>query len=160
MRTPRNKSDERPPRILVVDDDVALARSQAAHFSALGYTVDVASTEAEARSAFAASRFDLAIVDLLMETRDAGIVLAHHFKKQRPDVPIIMTSDLTGETGMVFDLSGLGERRWIKVDRILAKPVRLDQLAFTAETLLGPKSLGTTASPAFHHHDDPQRLEI
>jgi DNA-binding response OmpR family regulator len=160
MRTPRAGSGRRSPRILIVDDIVPLARSEAEHFRSLGYTVEIAHSERDALDAFTAAPFDLAIVDLMMETTDAGIVLAHHFKKHASSVPILMTSDLTGETGMVFDLAGLGERRWIKVDRILPKPVRLEQLAFAAETLLGPKSLQTTATPESHHHDDPTRLEI
>jgi CheY-like chemotaxis protein len=148
------------PRILIVDEDKPLVRQEAAHFEQLGYRVEVAHTRAEAMEIFTASHFDLAIVDLMMETRDAGIVLAHHFKKHAPTTPILMTSDLTAETGMVFDLSGLGERRWIRADRILAKPVRDEQLAFAAETLLGEKSLATTACPAFLHQDDAGRLEI
>ena len=149
-----------PPRILIADEDKPLARHEAAYFASLGYRVEVTHTRAEALEAFTASHFDLAIVDLMMETRDAGIVLAHHFKKHSPSIPILMTSDVTAETGMVFDLAGRGERRWIKADGILSKPVRDEQLAFAAETLLGPKSLGTTACPAFLHHDDPRRLEI
>ena len=160
MRTTRSKAGEQPPRLLIVEDDTKLARSEAEHFVSLGYQAETATTQEEALALFRTREFDLAIVDLMMEWRDAGIVLAHHFKKHAPDVPIIMTSDLTGETGMVFELSGMGERRWIKVDRIMAKPVRLEQLAFAAEMLLGAKSLGTTAVPAFHHHDDPHRLEI
>jgi DNA-binding response OmpR family regulator len=160
MRTPQQNGSKKPPCILIVDDDAALIRTEASHLASLGYAVEVAATMEEAESLFKGAAFDLAIVDLMMETRDAGIVLAHHFKKHAPEVPIIMTSDLSSETGMVFDLAGLGERRWIKVDRILAKPVRPEQLAFAVETLLGPKSLSTTATPAFHHNDDHHRLEI
>ena len=147
------------PRILLVDDNSHVLREEREYFELLGYDVTIAETEAAARATFAKARFDLVIVDLMMENKDAGIVLAHHFKKAHPDVPILMTSDLTSETGMVVDLNGPGERRWIKVDRILPKPLRFERLGFEAELLLGAKSLGATQQNGWHQ-DDSQRLEI
>ena len=153
-------SPRRKPRILIVEDDIDLLRDEHAHFTAFGYEVCTAENEDRARSVFNQSAFDLVIVDLMMEHADSGIVLAHQFKKRRPTVPIIMVSDLTAETGMVFDLSGSGERRWIKVDRILAKPLRLERLMFEAELLLDTKSLGTSTMIDPHVHADARRLEI
>lgn len=147
------------PRILVIDDDTRILREQREYFELLGYDVTIAETEDAAKATFTKSQFDLVILDLMMENKDAGIVLAHHFKKAQPAVPILMTSDLTSETGMVVDLSGPGERRWIKVDRILPKPLRIERLGFEAELLLGAKSLGATQQNGYHD-DDPQRLEI
>lgn len=147
----------KPPCILLVDNDAEFLRAEEVSFAERGYDVLVAETEQQAEALFAGNEVDLVVLDLMLEHKDAGIVLAHHFKKEK-DVPILMVSDLTGETGMVFNLASAGERKWIKVDRILPKPVRLEHLAFEAETLLGDKSLRTTHNG--FHHDGPQRLEL
>jgi two-component system OmpR family response regulator len=137
------------PHILLVDNDPHWLRAEQQHLSALGYAVTVADTEEEAEQRFREADFDLVVLDLMMERKDAGIVLAHHFKKARPRVPILLVTDLTSETGMVFRLASSGERRWIQADRILPKPVRLDRLTFEAEQLLGEKSLATSGQ---QHH--------
>jgi DNA-binding response OmpR family regulator len=148
-----------PPRILLAEEDTRLLNEQKQYLASLGYEVVAANSEKKARELFGETSFDLAIINLMMTNKDAGIVLAHHLKQIQPATPIIMLSNLTAETGMVFDLAGPGERRWIKVDRILTKPVRLEQLAFEAEALLGPKSLGA-AIPNAYDDNDPHRLEI
>lgn len=147
------------PRILIVDKDQAWLRQQQEYFRGLGYDVITAETQDTADSLFSEKEFDLVILALIMEYADAGIVLAAHFKKARPVVPILMTSDLTAETGMVFTLASAGERRWLKVDRLLAKPVRLDRLAFEAELLLGTKSLAAAGPHSFRGTDE-HHLEI
>lgn len=144
------------PRLLLVDNDPQWLRAEQQYFTSLGYETAVAETEEAAETSFRERAFDLVILDLMMEHKDAGIVLAHHFKQRRQEVPILMVTDLTSETGMVFKLASPGEKRWIQVDRILPKPVRLDRLAFEAELLLGDKSLGA-ATPHHPHHDE---LEI
>jgi DNA-binding response OmpR family regulator len=144
------------PRILLVDNDPAWLRSEQQYLATLGYDAVTAENERAAEDAFAASEFDLVVLDLILEQKDGGIVLAHHFKKARPELPILMISDLTSETGMVFNLASRGEKRWIQVDRILPKPLRLDRLAFEAELLLGARSLG--AATPHHAHED--QLEI
>lgn len=123
--------------ILLADNDKRVLASYARTFNAAGFSVLTAETEDEAEALFRGEDVDLAIIDLMMQHPDAGIVLAHHFKNAKPEVPIVLTSDLTSETGMVFTLASDGERRWIKADRLLVKPVRLDLLLAEAEALLG-----------------------
>lgn len=143
------------PKILLVDDDTRWLRQQQQHFETSGYRAVAVESAAAADAAIRNEAFDLVVLDLMLEQCDSGIVLAHHIKKRMPDVPILMVTDLTAETGIVFKHVSAGEKRWIQVDAILAKPVRLGRLAFEAETLLGAKSLRTAiASP---HHD---RAEI
>jgi DNA-binding response OmpR family regulator len=141
------------PRILLVDTDARWLQSEQRHLASLGYTAVSSASEPDAEKQFAASEFDLVILDLMLDHLDGGLVLAHHFKKARRDVPILMVTDLTRETGMVFKLASPGEKRWIPADRILPKPIRLDRLAFEAELLLGEKSLGTSTSHSTDHDD-------
>lgn len=144
------------PRILLVDDDTRWLRSEQQHFEACGYRTVAVESAAAAEGEIRNGGFDLVVLDLMLEQCDSGIVLAHHIKKLVPHVPILMVTDLTAETGIVFKHVSAGEKRWIQVDAILAKPVRLQRLAFEAETLLGAKSLRTPA--AAPHHDQAERF--
>jgi DNA-binding response OmpR family regulator len=129
--------------VLLVDNDKRVLAAYERAFTEAGYTVLAAESDDEGEAIFRGDDVDLAVIDLMMQHTDAGIVLAHHFKRAKPDIPIILTSDLTSETGMVFTLASAGERKWIKADRMLVKPVRLDLLIAEADALLGK----TAATP-------------
>ncbi len=123
-------------KILLIDDDSDFIDAQKAGFEKAGYKVVTAESEASGRRAFAESSPDLVIVDLMMEYKDAGFILSREFKKVKPLLPVILVTDVTRETGMVFDVATAEERSWIKADRILSKPVRFDQLQREVEGLL------------------------
>lgn len=71
---------------------------------------------------------DLAIFDLMMEQEDSGFILAYKAKRKHPDMPIIIASAATAETGFTFDLYNENDRNWIKADLYLEKGIRSDQL--------------------------------
>ncbi len=71
---------------------------------------------------------DLAILDLMMETQDAGFVLAYKIKKKYPNVPIIIATSVSAETGLNFHLETEEDKSWIKADLYLEKGIRSDQL--------------------------------
>ena len=79
---------------------------------------------------------DLAIVDLMMENEDSGFILSYKIKKKYPDVPVIIATAVTQETGMVFGLNNKEERSWIKADLYLEKNLRPDQLQREISKLL------------------------
>lgn len=115
-------------KALVVDDDPDFLFQQERALAQMGFAVTVAAGRAEATEKLAGLRPDLALVDLMMEEKDGGFVLAHHIRKLHPGTKIILVTAVTGETGLSFDLAEQGRRPWIKVDAILAKPVRFEQL--------------------------------
>jgi CheY-like chemotaxis protein len=115
-------------KALVVDDDPDFLFQQERALSQMGFAVTVAAGRAEAMEKLAGLRPDLALIDLMMEEKDGGFVLAHHIRKLHPGTKIILMTAVTGETGLSFDLADPGRRPWIKVDAILAKPVRFEQL--------------------------------
>jgi CheY-like chemotaxis protein len=127
-------------RILLVDDDQDFLEQQALRLRAAGYAVTSAEGAGPARERLDQAKPDLAIIDLMMEEMDGGIVLAHELKKRRPDLPIIMVTGVTRETGMVFDASAEESRRWLNVEKILAKPVRWEQLRGEIEALLAKRT--------------------
>jgi len=79
---------------------------------------------------------DIVILDLMLEEMDAGFVLAHYIKKIDKDVPIIMITAVTSETGLSFTEQCNHDKKWIKADIILAKPIRYEQLKKEMEKLI------------------------
>lgn len=113
---------------LVVDDDEDFVIQQKSALERLGFTVTTASGRADALEKLEQVKPDVAVVDLMMEEMDGGFVLAHQIKRRYPEARVILVTAVTGETGLQFDADGQGQRRWIKADAVLAKPVRFEQL--------------------------------
>ncbi|HDQ45663.1 MAG TPA: response regulator [bacterium] len=122
--------------ILVVDDDIDFAAQVETALKGAGYAVIVAEGEKQAEALLAGMRPDLAVVDLMMEQMDGGFALAYHIKKRYPDVPVLIASAVTAETGLEFDAATEEERSWVKADAFLAKPIRPEQLVREIKRLL------------------------
>lgn len=122
--------------ILVVDDDVDFLMQMKINLEGAGYNVVTAEGKHQAETLLASSHPDLAIVDLMMEHFDDGFSLAYHIKKQDADLPIIIVTAVTSETGLEFDAATEEERAWIKADAFLAKPIRFEQLLREIKKLL------------------------
>ena len=71
----------------------------------------------------------------MMENQDSGFILAYKTKKMYPDVPVIIATAVSSETGMVFGLDE-DEKNWIKADQYLEKNIRPDQLQREINKLL------------------------
>jgi len=113
--------------ILIVDDDQDYLFQMKHHVEGFGFEVYTAESVKEAIEALT-RKPDLAILDLMMETQDAGFVLSYKIKKQYPDVPVIIATSATAETGLNFHLETEEDRQWIKADLYLEKGIRTDQL--------------------------------
>lgn len=124
-------------RILVVDDDVDYLAGMKMQLEAAGYDVTTAESVAEAERSFGENRPACAIVDLMMDDPDDGFTLCYHMKKKDQNVPVIMVTAVTSETGMEFSPTTDGERSWIKADAMLAKPLRFEQLKQELDRLVG-----------------------
>jgi two-component system, OmpR family, response regulator len=114
--------------ILIVDDDTDYLFQMEAMVKDLGFDVITAESQAEAESLLNETKPDLAIFDLMMDQEDSGFILAYKSKRKYPDVPIIIASAATAETGYTFDLYNETDKSWIKADLYLEKGIRSDQL--------------------------------
>ena len=114
--------------ILIADDDADYLFQMEAMVKNLGYRVKTAESQAEAEKVLETTKPDLAIFDLMMESEDSGFILCYKAKRRYPDLPIIMASAATAETGYSFDLHGENGKGWIKADLYLEKGIRRDQL--------------------------------
>lgn len=114
--------------ILIVDDDADYLFQMELMVKSLGFRVKTAESQAEAEKVLETTKPDLAIFDLMMEQEDSGFILAYKAKRKYPQLPIIMASAATAETGYNFDLYNDNNKNWIKADLYLEKGIRSDQL--------------------------------
>lgn len=122
--------------ILIVDDDIDYLFQMQLKVQQFGFNTITAESQAEAEKIIATLKPDLAILDLMMETDDSGFILSYKIKKKYPDIPIIIATAVTAETGMTFDVRAEEDRRWIKADLFLDKGIRADQLQREIKKLL------------------------
>ncbi len=80
-------------RILLVEDNTAIKEMVSRALTKIGYNVSLASTGKEAREIFAGEKggFHLVLSDILLPDAN-GIELADEFLKQKPGLPIILSS--------------------------------------------------------------------
>ncbi|MBN1296683.1 response regulator [bacterium] len=123
--------------VLIVDDDEDILFQMKLNLAETEYEIMTAGSEKEARKILEDTRPDLVILDLMMENRDSGFVLSHSIKRLDPMIKVILVTAVTSETGMEFDASTPDERRWVKADTIMSKPVRKDQLLREIDSLMG-----------------------
>lgn len=78
-------------RILVIDDDAALAKSIARALERVGHVARVAKDGAHAVRLFEREPYDLLITDVLMPEMD-GYEVIRSFRRRTPTVPVIAMS--------------------------------------------------------------------
>jgi len=114
--------------IFIVDDDVDYIFQLKTMIENMGYYVISACGQKEAEEMIGSITPDLIILDLMMENQDSGFILSQKIKKVMPEVPIIIATAITAETGMSFSIENDDDRNWIKADKYLEKGIRPDQL--------------------------------
>lgn len=122
--------------ILVVDDDPDFLAQARLHLEQDGYAVRTAESEAAAEDVLRQARPDLVVLDLMMDHADSGFRLAHRIKQADAATPVILITSVTRETGLDFSTPGNGSRGWMKVDLVLDKPIRPEQLRRETQRLL------------------------
>ncbi|MCD4830212.1 MAG: response regulator [Anaerohalosphaeraceae bacterium] len=122
--------------ILIVDNDIDFINQLEIMLTTAGFAVDKVFSKAEAEKYIQDKKPDLAILDLMMETPDAGFALCYHIKKKYETLPVIIVTSVTSETGFEFNSSTPEGKSWIKADAFLSKPIRFEQLKREIDKLL------------------------
>jgi two-component system, NtrC family, response regulator AtoC len=107
-------------KLLVVDDDAALARTLKLHFAGEGYIVRTAGNLSEARSAIATDLPEIIILDLKLPD-GVGLDLLKELTKNRTGVPVIM---MTGHHDFEYAVEAMKAEAFDYVH----KPVDIDRL--------------------------------
>ncbi len=121
-------------RILIVDDDVDFSAAVSLSLEAAGYEVVSAHSAAEAKELLPGRRFDVAILDMMMEEPDAGAIVANSLRKQPElrDTPVILITSVTEKTGYRMNEH---TRERLGVDEWMDKPVDPVELLHKIEAL-------------------------
>jgi len=125
-----------PQNVLLIDKDPDFRRQAKQSLQDAGYIVTEAEGEDQAYEIARHNKFDIAVVDLILENSDGGFSLSHHFKKDYPNMPIVLLSSAVREFGIEFSLESASERSWIRADTLLNKPIRAEQLLQAVRRLL------------------------
>lgn len=120
--------------ILVVDDDSDVHEFCQTVLENAGYKVETASSAEEGKEKIEKQRPDLVILDIIMETADAGVQMAEWLAQKHAGVPVIMLSSIMDASAQVFDVSQ------IKAVAQINKPMVPQQLLHLVQKVLGPQT--------------------
>ena len=123
-------------KILLVDDDADYLYQLRLKIENFGFDVVTADSQKEAELVLETFKPDLAIFDLMMENEDSGFILSYKIKRHYPDVPVIIATAVTAETGMNFNSEEGFKEGWIKADMVIDKGIRNEQLLKAINKLL------------------------
>jgi CheY-like chemotaxis protein len=115
--------------ILLVEDDDKVASLVTEMFLELGYRVTRVASAQAALGALADDRnIDLVFTDVMMPGPLSGIDLAREMKRQRPELPVLLTSGYAGSSMQAAEAESL---------KILPKPNRIEALSDAVRAALG-----------------------
>lgn len=145
----KEKAANEVSRLLIVDDDIALARSLQQLTELVGYQVKVCHRGVDALALLAAESFDLLLLDLVMPGMDGHAVI-DHVRRDFPKVPIIVVT----ATGTVSEAAQSLEKG---VYDFLRKPYEPAELLRTIENALAKSQLeriqAVTSSKLDHYEN-------
>lgn len=119
---------EGPVRILLIEDDVIIARSLKAALQKVGYAVDAADNGEDGLHAAEIGEYDAVVLDLMLPKRD-GWNVCQELRRQRNNVPILM---LTARDAVDDRVRGLD----VGADDYLPKPFDVRELVARIRALL------------------------
>ena len=122
--------------VLLVDDDVDFLFQMRFSLEKHDFEVLTAESQKEAEKLLETIKPDIAVIDLMMEQEDSGFILSYRLKNKYPQVPIIIVTGVTSETGMSFNLTSEEDQKWIKADLYIEKGITPEQLRVEINKLL------------------------
>ncbi len=127
-------------KILIVDDDPDIVESMRIILESCRHTVKVAKSGEEGLKEAGADKYDLVILDVMMETMSTGFEVARSLRESRDNkaVPILMLTAIKESTGLDFK-SEVGDKDWLPVNAYLEKPLKPHELLQKVESLLKGK---------------------
>ncbi len=146
---PSDASEPTPPirkpavHVLLIEDDALVASGVTAGLRLLGLTVDAVDTAAKARTALAASHFDVCVLDLGLPDED-GMRLLARWRAHGQAIPVLV---LTARDAVEHRVAGLRAG----ADDYLLKPFDLDELVARLHALT--RRAGGRSSDRVEHGD-------
>jgi len=110
------------------------------YLNKFGYDTIYLPSQRSAESRLKDLHFDLAILDLMMEEDDSGLQLARKIKAISPEIPIILLTAITNETGYSFSQEFKNSPELLPIDKYCEKGIRPDVLNKIIEQLITIKN--------------------
>ena len=126
---PAWQSENRAPRILIVDDDFEVAEPVKYALEDLGYTVTHVPDGNQGVSSIDIVRPDLMVLDMMMPGRSGFLVLEHLRRTKNAYVRVIMVTGNDGERHQAY-------ARMLGADDYIHKPFAMERLTETVKRLL------------------------
>jgi DNA-binding response OmpR family regulator len=131
---------EVPPHILVMEDDLSVAKGLEMVLTENGFDVNLAGTGQLAMEAFREKRFDLLVADLRLPDID-GMEIIRRIKAKTPETEVVVITGY-GTTATVVEAMKLG------VSDFLPKPFTEDQIKAAIDKALTSSEEPPKDSPA------------
>lgn len=130
-----NPKPDRNPRVLLVEDDTAVASVMVRYLAASGYETEAAESVDAALRFFAAHRPDIIVTDIFIGS-DSGLTVIESIRALAPDLPIIAISG--GRAG--FDV--LAQAAKLGANATIEKPFSAAYLVDTIDRCLEKSAAG------------------
>jgi DNA-binding response OmpR family regulator len=143
---------EVPPHILVMEDDLSVAKGLEMVLTEDGFDVNLAGSGELAMDAFREKRFDLLVADLRLPDID-GMEIIRKVKKQTPETEVVVITGY-GTTATVVEAMKLG------VSDFLPKPFTEDQIKAAIDKALTSLEETPEDSPATEPHSTDEDILI
>ena len=124
-------------RILIVDDDPDILAALSAILSNANFDVVSADSKKSGLEKLISSKPDLAVLDVMMETNQAGFELTREIRKlsEFKKLPIIMLTGVGDITGVNFE-AAMSDSDWLPADAYVEKPIEPEELIEEINSLL------------------------
>ncbi len=123
------QTENRSPRILIVDDDYEIAEPVKFALQKLGYEVTHVPDGNQGVAAISTVNPDLMVLDMMMPGRSGFLVLEHLRSSKRTGVRVIMVTGNEGERHQTY-------ARMLGADDYIHKPFAMDRLVQSVQKLL------------------------
>ncbi len=121
--------------VLLVDDDIDFVEANKMGLESEGFHVLTAHNSTEALKVAESNDFDVAVLDVMMDTPEEGMVLAREMRKnpRTKNIPLIMLTSLNEvnkAAGYKLRFSDTDrDETWLPIDRYIDKPVDAKKLS-------------------------------
>jgi CheY-like chemotaxis protein len=107
--------------VLLVDDDADFVEMNRILLEQNGYSVHVAYSGRQCLAAVHASRPDIIILDMVMESREDGFEVSRELRNSEhtKSIPLVMITSVNDSVPFRLE----PDRTWLPVDALLEKPV-------------------------------------
>ena len=123
-------------RVLIVDDDMEFVKLYSLYLRNKGLDVSAAYSAAEAIEALKGTRPDVVVLDVMMEHFDSGFNVSKSIKDTYPDLPVVLMTAISEETGLDFRPKNKEQRELMHADAFLDKGASPEDLLVKIQELV------------------------